>query len=259
MNRREIDRIFGGMLAASATVVTVLLSGCNPGDIGNSHVYFEPIRYRLTAEVQTPQGVKTGSSVIQTIWDRGLSGATVTGEAVAVDLPGGQTLFVLLRTKSNADWAGEVPGVRPPQDAVPPTTIAAREAEAGRQVAWLRADRAVHYLWGGDAPKERAQYLPYMVRFGNIADPKSVEQVDAGDLAKTFGPRYRLRSLTVQMTDDPVTMGIIRRLLWLSDPHLRFVDPYHDPKTGYAAPRPAARQIHEVTGLDFKRPFRDIQ
>ena len=98
------------LLTLATGAFLVLLCGCEPGDFGSSRVYFEPIRYRLTAEVQTPEGVRTGSSVIETTWDRGLSGATVKGEAVAVDLPNGQTLFVLLRTASNPDWAGGVPG-----------------------------------------------------------------------------------------------------------------------------------------------------
>ena len=207
MTGRKASRLLAGM--------TVLLSGCKPGGIGSSRVYFDPIRYRLTAKVETPSGVKTGSSVIQTIWDRGLSGATVTGEAVAIDLPANRSLFVLLRTKSKPDWAGEVPGISAPQDAIPPTTSTAREAEAERQVGWIRANREVHYLWGGDVPKERAEYLPYIIWFKNIADPKSVELVNPVDLAQTFGPGYRLKSLTVQVTDDAITKGIEKRLAWL--------------------------------------------
>ncbi|WP_144243874.1 hypothetical protein [Sphingopyxis sp. MWB1] len=118
-------------------VAPLALSGCQPGDPGSSRVYFDPIRYRLTAEVETPAGVRTGSSVIETIWDRGLSGATVRGEAVAVDLPNGQTLFVLLRTADNPDWAAGVPGIDPPDDLRRPVNADEREEEAGRQVAWM--------------------------------------------------------------------------------------------------------------------------
>ena len=83
--------VVAGLIAALG------LSSCEPGDPFSGRVYFDPIRYRLSAEVETPAGVRRGSSVIQTIWDRGLSEATITGDAVAVDLPGGETLFVLLR------------------------------------------------------------------------------------------------------------------------------------------------------------------
>lgn len=243
------------LLTLATGAFLALLGGCEPGDIGSSRVYFDPIRYRLTAEVETPEGVRTGSSVIETIWDRGLSGATVKGEAVAVDLPNGQTLFILLRTASNPDWAGGVPGVNPPDDPTRPMNADEREAEARRQVDWMRANRDVHYLWGGSVPKERAQYLPYMVRFTNLSDPKSVKLVVPGDLAATFGAGYSLRSLTVQITDAPVTAEIGRRLPWISDKQLRFVEPYRDPVTGYAAPRPQRPEIPELSGLDFRKPF----
>ena len=53
-----------------------------------------------------------------------------------------------------------------------------------------------------------------MVRFRDPADPKSVEQVDPVDFAKTFGPGYRLKALTVQITNEPVTTGIEKRFFW---------------------------------------------
>lgn len=243
------------LLTLATGAILISLSACEPGDFGSSRVYFEPVRYRLTAEVQTPEGLRTGSSVIETIWDRGLSGATVKGEAVAIDLPDRQTLFVLLRTASNPDWAGGVPGIDPPDDPKRPTNADEREAEAGRQVAWMRGNRDVHYLWGGDVPKDRAQYLPYMVRFTNLADPKSVELVAPADLEKTFGAGYALQSLTVKITDAPVTNTIIKRLPWLRGGKAQFVDPYRDPVTGYAAPRPEPTEISNLSGLDFKTPF----
>ena len=209
-------RIFGrGVMGALALSGALLLGGCEPGDFGSSRMYFEPIRYRLTVNVETQYGIKAGSSVIETIWDRGLSGATVHGEAVAVDLPNGQVLFVLLRTANDVDWASRVPGVQIPKDQTPPTNADEREAEVGRQVAWLRANREVHYLWGGSVPKDQAQYLPYFVRFKDVKDPKSVELVDPDNLAKSFGAGVKLKSLTVQMTDEPVTMGIEKRLGWI--------------------------------------------
>jgi len=249
MNRRNLIGLLGMAPA-------MLLIGCEPGDPGSGRIYFEPIRYRLTAEVETPEGVRSGSSVIETIWDRGLSGATVKGEAVAVDLPDGQTLFILLRTASNPDWAGGVPGIDPPNDPKPPMNADEREAEAGRQVAWIRANRDVHYLWGGRVPKEQAQYLPYMVRFRDVKNPKSIGMVMPNDLAKTFGRGYTLKSLTVQVSNEQIKYSIERRLPWLTDPQLKFAEPYRDPETGYAAPRPGLEKLPDITGLDFRKPFK---
>ena len=70
-------------------------------------------RYRLTVEVETPEGLRTGSSVIEVQTDvasklsistPGQVRTRVRGESVAVDLPGGKTLFALLRSEENVDW-----------------------------------------------------------------------------------------------------------------------------------------------------------
>jgi hypothetical protein len=51
-----------------------------------------------------------------------------------------------------------------------------------------------------------------MVTFGDLADPTSVAEVDPDDLAATFGEGVKLKRLTVELTDDPVTTGIEERL-----------------------------------------------
>ena len=84
-----------GLLAGAASVV---LSGC--GMIFPS----DRLRQKITVEVETPAGLRSGSSVVETEVRKGkswgdASGTTfrLKGEAVAVDLPGGRTLFALLR------------------------------------------------------------------------------------------------------------------------------------------------------------------
>ena len=77
-------------------------------------------RYKLTVEVMTPDGLKSGSSVIEVRYSsshplpnpgRYYNDALVAGEAVYVDLGQGKNLFVLLSTirsgRSNVDdWGG---------------------------------------------------------------------------------------------------------------------------------------------------------
>ena len=41
-----------------------------------------------------------------------------------------------------------------------------------------------------------------MVRFGDIADPKTVERVDPCDLAKSFGPGVQFARATIAVTDE---------------------------------------------------------
>lgn len=94
MARRRVLGVLAGGLAA-------VLSGCG---FSSNPTY----RFKMTIEVDTPQGVKTGSSVyeVETTGSRDLvaggkgSRFTLRGEAVAVDLGDGRTLFALLRLAS---------------------------------------------------------------------------------------------------------------------------------------------------------------
>ena len=213
------------MIARRATIALLagaagLLTACKPALPQLGADDFPPVRYRLRAEVETPAGTRFGSSVIEVTLNRSITNYKLHGEAVAVDLPGGQVLFVLLRSPTNVDWAASLPGFVPPESNVAMQTFKERQAQEERQLAWIRADRAIHYVWGGDVAKERAPYLPYLVRFRDLRDPKSVEQVDPLDLAKGFGSGYRLTSLTVQSTDEAVNDVIKRNLDWLKAPRV---------------------------------------
>jgi hypothetical protein len=178
------------------------LAGCGSDPVGHA---LPPDRFRLTAEVETPEGVKTGSSVVEVQWttppkmfgSQAKSGYTIKGEAVAVDLPRGQTLFVLLSSPTSVDWAAHAldgTGLELPQGK--------RDASVHPvpRTVGLRANEVDNY--------------PYFVRFRDPRDPKTVEQVDPDNLAKRFGPGTKLRALTVQFTTEPVTNGIARRLPW---------------------------------------------
>jgi hypothetical protein len=199
-----------GLMGYLAGAATVLLSGCslNPDDMG--FLWQKPYYAKLRVEVETPQGVKSGASVIEVAWDKANKGFKVRGEAVAVDLPGGQTMFALLRSKSSVDWAAYL------HSNVKLAGPIETHEELYRKVA---ADRRIwpvpRTLLSPSGNNEMIDNYPYFVRFKDVADPKSVEQVDPDDLAKSFGAGYRLKSLTVQMTGEPVTSGIEKRLGWI--------------------------------------------
>ena len=194
-------------------------------------------KYRLSATVDTPQGERQGHSVIAVWWrganpvfgTQGSAGFTVKGEAVAVDLPDNQTLFVLLTRPGDQDWAAynhESVKLAEPED-----------SSRAAYMAKIAADRGVHPLnRRRKVATEDSDNYPYFVRFKDINDPKSVEQVDPDNLAKSFGTGVKLKSLTVQMTDEPVTVGIEKRLGWLGTKDWKFADDARDPKTGYLVP-----------------------
>ena len=187
-----------GALGVLAGGMAALLGGC--GIFGKSISY----RYRLTVEVETPEGVRTGSSVIQVDLDEqsGLEGShlqlRMTGEAVAVDLPGGRTLFALL-------------------DGSP---VAGIYATLEKSLDWYAGAKALKNTDGvHSVPRtvanfrgEQVDVWPMLVTFGNLADPRTVKRVDPDNAAATLGEGMRVKRITVEMTDDDVTTGIEKRL-----------------------------------------------
>ena len=180
-------------------------------------------RYRLTVEVDTPEGLRTGSSVIEVEQRLVRPGSdpsaravrrSIRGEAVAVDLPDGRVLFALLRSKDNVDWAGYIlPWLAPDRSG---RTF---EEKLGAPLS-LKGEVAVPRRFprrAGSILHENEAW-PMLVTFGDLADPTSVSEVDPDDMAASFGEGYAINRITVQLTDEPVTTGIEERLGWLTDP-----------------------------------------
>ena len=191
------------VLLAAAIGVALLLSGC--GERLTSY------RYRLTVEVETPEGLRTGSSVIEARPRRGVAfpgpeAASLlvdhSGEAVVVDLGARGILFALL-TPAHAthvtggyEWA-LMPGPHPPELATDP-------AARYRALAAVRGNVEV-----------RQDRLPLLVRFRDVRAPASVERVYPDDLERPFGADVRLRRITVEITNDAVEHRIADVLPWL--------------------------------------------
>ena len=186
-------------------LAALALGACSPG-----YSY----RYRVTVEVDTPQGVKSGSGVWETTsWQgSGIPDTAIrskaSGEAVAVDLPGG-TLFALMRRGSdmNVDYpSGIVYGhlLTHPQPDLPFSHETNGWTDNVRAIARSRAAFELY-------PDE----YPLLVRFRDLRDPASVEKVDPGDLAASFGPGVHLKRITIAVTRDGVTDGIAKRMPWL--------------------------------------------
>ncbi|UVO55466.1 hypothetical protein [Sphingomonas sp. SUN039] len=176
------------------------------------------LRYRMTVEVETPAGLRVGSAVREVKFGKhsGADGQTgyanVRGEAVAVDLPGGRTLFALLRNdRVGPDYGGAI------------AMMTGLSFPAGKNIA-AQADGTVLLYPKSPAAATNAawtrdycdpDFWPTLVTFGDILNPKSVERVVPAALDKSFGAGVTLRRITVAVTDDPVTTGIDKRLRWL--------------------------------------------
>jgi hypothetical protein len=163
-------------------------------------------RYKITVEVETPEGLKTGSAVREIgvftdikIGDVGGGGAGVTGEAVVVNLGERGVLF----------------------------------ATVGEDFGYSVMFRAFPYSKGG-LTKEGMEYysnlknaktsllaidqLPRFVMFRDLNDPLSVKLVDIHDLSQNFGEGVKIKDITIETTDEPMTWGVVDLYLpWLAE------------------------------------------
>lgn len=171
-------------------------------------------RYRMTVVIETPEGIKTGSAVREVFAAQGIkltpeSHAVIhaRGEAVIVDLGNRGVLFALMRNVSGPDYSHQIVfnNFSPPHGVAP-----------------LSADgiRYYHSLKKGKATLSSDQY-PTFVRFRDPKDSKTVENViemennggggyriKADHMEEMFGAGVRLKEVTIEMTDEPVTHGI---------------------------------------------------
>lgn len=199
--------------SAWLALAPIILSGCAVAEEAEEKT--PDYRYRLTVEVETPEGLKTGSSVIevkQSIGRTTMDGfgeqvyLRIRGEAVAVDLPEGRTFYALLRSGSDVEWAARV---------IPFLSPDAEDDNPLDDLLLLEGKKELPRTWSKPGPFNNRSAFPMMVTFSDEAEPTSVAEVDPDDLAATFGQGVKLKRITAEITDDPVTTGIEKRLGWL--------------------------------------------
>lgn len=234
-HRREAS---GGRTAAAARLAVLaaagaaLLAGC-----GNDR--FPDYRYKMTIVVSTPEGEKSFSSVREveqkeapSIQDS--SGRKVEtrlrGEAVILDLPGGQTAYALLSRQDSPEYAEHVAGAalmpavrKPVRDErfddlkSKPTEYLDRQAADEQAMVKIAGPR--------DLPRERTvnslgvplsqpvPLWPMFVTFDDPRDPRTIREVSPEALG--------VRRIQIELTDEPVSEGIEKRLPWLPNYYSR--------------------------------------
>ena len=177
-------------------------------------------KYRLTVEVETPEGVKSASGVMAVHPDRSYSrgGRTTTrGDAVYVDLGGGRNLVALLAHV--VDKSLDLDGTNYV------ALRAYRAAAGGRNVSFNEMSR----LSGAVPVKDLA--IPVLVSFADPGDPATARMVTPDAVEAALGNGIRLRAILAEVVPnglwpldfggalgEPVTRGIEARLPWLRGP-----------------------------------------
>jgi len=204
-----------------ALLAVLALSACAPS---------LDYRYRVTVEIDTPEGVRSSSNVIEAQWlddrytwwqppdARNLRMETI-GDAVFVDLSQGRHVVATLVLGPN-EW--EDRGI----ETIVPDTLG---------ISWFgdfevfraAVEAALVHKTVAVVPSAS---LPQLVTFADVNDPWSGRMLhpDSGDFASTFGPGYALRRVTIQLvpvgiwpfnkigiSGEPITRSIEERLPFL--------------------------------------------
>lgn len=151
-------------------------------------------RFRLTVEIDTPTGIRSGSSVLEAVYSRfgGNAHAELRGQAVVVDLGNGRDVFALMAH-----------GLK---------------AEDTNQFAWLPVTALTGAAWGWsgtDALKRRGNRLegivelgppliPTFAAFADAQDPKTVQLMSHGDFSNILGAGYSLKSVTLEIVPSGI-------------------------------------------------------
>lgn len=204
-----------GLLAGGATA---MLSGCGlfGGNSGR-------LRYRITVEIETPTGLKTGSSVLEEKYPSktGLS----FGQAPMVDLGDGRYVFALINKGAGPSTIFRYKDLQPP---MPPRD----------DIPWSEYEYANDIKPFGVIKRDD---YPMLVTFDDINDPKTVREFDPG----------AVRRITFQVVDEDesLTEGIEKRLVWLGEgsPDGRLEKRVPGSSLAYTEDTPLSRKLSKIT------------
>ncbi|WP_439403312.1 hypothetical protein ACNJYA_17630 [Bradyrhizobium sp. DASA03068] len=176
-------------------------------------------KFRLTVEVTTPAGIKTGSGILAVVPDRNYNRSgrtTMRGEAVFVDLGQGKNIVVLLAHQQ---------GAKLDLDDINYVALRAYGIARGSRVSFKDMSRQT-----GVVPVQ-GELIPVLVSFGDPRDPKTARLVDSDHAEAILGDGYAIRGFSAEVVPsgfwpidfggalgEPVTRGIEARLPWLDAP-----------------------------------------
>ncbi|MEZ0260519.1 MAG: hypothetical protein ACAH80_05880 [Alphaproteobacteria bacterium] len=178
-------------------------------------------RYRMTVNIETPEGIKSGSAVREVSAAQGIHlfpemgpAIGVSGEAVVVDLGKYGVVFATL--------TGAIHGPDYGSDIIFNVLPVTKETRSG-------LDRIPPK--GAIMPLSPDQY-PVFARFTDLNDPTTVEDVTKYEKhpdglhyalkGYLFGDGIHLKNVTLEMTDDPMSEWKLQNWLpWIHEKKIR--------------------------------------
>jgi hypothetical protein len=196
----------------------------------------ESYRYKLTLAVNTPDGAKRGSSVVEVLfYDVSIPASgtmhKLSGDGLYLDLgPGRRPLIALLTSQLHPKYGKDESWSR---DGGPSDNLLSRLYGVTLSTSILDYTSKIAKLRG--THEITAKDLPDLVTFADINNPKTVIEIDPSDLQATLGAGVSWNKITFEITDEPVTKDIERKLPWIPAHRKGMLDGEDYQRTGAGA------------------------
>lgn len=213
---KKIGKILG-------VIVLLAVTAAVAAEVAQNAALSGTWRYKITVMVETPEGIKTGSTVrevrgtvnLNPLPEERGAGFRTFGEAVVVDLGKGRKVFGLIDWQTHEEVFKALP----------------QGTEKGE---WSHVVKYYQELKSGTKGVLPQNAWPKFVTFKDLNDPKSIELVWAGEFydkphengigssldfrvgtdrfEELFGQGVKLKEVEIEITDEPVVRKIDKYL-----------------------------------------------
>jgi hypothetical protein len=201
-----------GMISAFAMILTGCLEEKEPiAEKKNASTNDITFRYKITINIDTPDGEKSASAVREVYIKPVRKGALpqavgtkrVKGEAVIIPVDSSNSspkiIFAIMDESGSNDDLIKAFGM----------------TQGGHSLSGIKKIRDIPI---GTSHALDNAYWPQFVTFTDINDPKTVTFVDPYDLSAYFGEGAKVSEITITMTDEEVTKEKVKTYLpWISE------------------------------------------
>jgi hypothetical protein len=184
---------------ACIALVSFALAGCGPRPDAS-------YRYKLTISVDTPEGMKVGSNVVELDYFKSWGGEPhrTYGQALVLGLGAPGTLVALLTQEKREAWEDNDPKYMILKKCGGDERTILGPIDVARRIV---ACRAVYPVDLSD--------LPDILLLKNAKDPVSAAAVDPQHPEVVLGLGVVVRSAAIQLTDEPLTPSVDDHLPWV--------------------------------------------